>query len=176
MVSKGSSDGVFNSLPWERLEVTQTQDGAGKPRLGMLNITYRFAKYCVSNVIPVSRICGVCGPAALVRAPSVGFCSVKDTQPATPVSITVQVCTNTWISADPDIGRPQSWSGLATWSKITRDADHTQSRSGARPNCCSGVYTVTITGVYLLPLFFFRYQVVWYQVVSLGRCEMIKFG
>lgn len=43
MVSKGTSDGVFNSLPWERIEVIQTQDGAGQPRLGMLNVTSRFA-------------------------------------------------------------------------------------------------------------------------------------
>ncbi len=36
--SKGSSAGVFNSLPWERHEVIQIQDGAGKPGLGMLDI------------------------------------------------------------------------------------------------------------------------------------------
>ncbi|CAF98334.1 unnamed protein product, partial [Tetraodon nigroviridis] len=60
MVPQGSSEGVFNSLPWERLEVVQTQGVAGKPRL------------------------------ALVRVPSVGFCPVKDTHPVTPVSITVQ--------------------------------------------------------------------------------------
>lgn len=54
---------------------------------------------CVSNVIPVSWMCGVCASAALVRVPSVGFCPVKDTHPVTPVSITVQVCMNTWINA-----------------------------------------------------------------------------
>lgn len=44
MVSKGSSAGVFNSLPWERLEVIQTQEGADKPSLGMLNMMYIFAR------------------------------------------------------------------------------------------------------------------------------------
>uniref|UniRef100_A0A7N6BVJ0 alpha-mannosidase n=1 Tax=Anabas testudineus TaxID=64144 RepID=A0A7N6BVJ0_ANATE len=57
---KGNAAGVFNSLPWERHEVIQTQDGAGKPTL------------------------------ALVRVPSVGLSPVKETQPATPVSVTVQ--------------------------------------------------------------------------------------
>lgn len=36
--SKGTSTGVFNSLPWERCEVIQTQDSAGKPALGMIYI------------------------------------------------------------------------------------------------------------------------------------------
>ncbi len=35
--SKGNSAGVFNSLPWERHEVIQVQDGSGKPGLGMLD-------------------------------------------------------------------------------------------------------------------------------------------
>lgn len=35
---KGNAAGVFNSLPWERHEVIQTQDGAGKPTLGMSHI------------------------------------------------------------------------------------------------------------------------------------------
>eukprot|EP00066_Takifugu_rubripes_P004327 XP_003967613.1 PREDICTED: alpha-mannosidase 2C1 isoform X1 [Takifugu rubripes] len=60
MVTKGSSAGVFNSLPWERLEVIQTQEGANKPSL------------------------------ALVKVPSIGYSPVKDTQPVTPVSVTVQ--------------------------------------------------------------------------------------
>uniref|UniRef100_A0A3B3XAV2 alpha-mannosidase n=1 Tax=Poecilia mexicana TaxID=48701 RepID=A0A3B3XAV2_9TELE len=51
---KGSSPGVFNSLPWDK------------------------------NLL-------LCGPAALVRAPSVGMAPVKETQPATPVSVTPQV-------------------------------------------------------------------------------------
>uniref|UniRef100_A0A7N5ZTJ3 alpha-mannosidase n=1 Tax=Anabas testudineus TaxID=64144 RepID=A0A7N5ZTJ3_ANATE len=34
---KGNAAGVFNSLPWERHEVIQTQDGAGKPTLGTFN-------------------------------------------------------------------------------------------------------------------------------------------
>ncbi|XP_044049172.1 alpha-mannosidase 2C1 isoform X2 [Siniperca chuatsi] len=60
LVSKGNSAGVFNSLPWERHEVFQIQDGAGKPGL------------------------------ALVRVPSIGLSPVKDTQPVAPVSVTVQ--------------------------------------------------------------------------------------
>ncbi|TMS05957.1 Alpha-mannosidase 2C1 [Larimichthys crocea] len=58
--SKGNTAGVFNSLPWERHEVIQIQDGAAKPNL------------------------------ALVRVPSIGLSPVKDTQPVTPVSVTVQ--------------------------------------------------------------------------------------
>ncbi|XP_068168621.1 alpha-mannosidase 2C1 isoform X2 [Antennarius striatus] len=58
--SKGKSAGVLNSLPWERHEVIQTQDGAGLPGL------------------------------ALVRVPSLGLSPVKDTQPMTPVLVTVQ--------------------------------------------------------------------------------------
>ncbi|KAM3869694.1 alpha-mannosidase 2C1 [Diretmus argenteus] len=57
---KGDSTALFNSLPWERNEVVQLKDGAGQPGL------------------------------ALVRVPSVGLATVKDTQPATPVSVTVQ--------------------------------------------------------------------------------------
>lgn len=38
--SKGNCTGVFNSLPWERQEVIQIQDDAGKPGLGMLD-TYK---------------------------------------------------------------------------------------------------------------------------------------
>ncbi|XP_075326037.1 alpha-mannosidase 2C1 isoform X2 [Odontesthes bonariensis] len=56
--SKGSSVGVFNSLPWERHEVIQITDGSDK--------------------------------LALVKAPSVGVSPVKDTQPVTPVSVTLQ--------------------------------------------------------------------------------------
>lgn len=33
--SKGTSPAVFNSLPWERSEVIQTQDGAGPSSLGV---------------------------------------------------------------------------------------------------------------------------------------------
>ncbi|KAI3371290.1 hypothetical protein L3Q82_023907, partial [Scortum barcoo] len=58
--SGGKSAGVFNSLPWERQEVIQIQDGAGKSGL------------------------------ALVRVPSIGLCPVKDTQPVAPVSVTHQ--------------------------------------------------------------------------------------
>ncbi|XP_022046125.2 alpha-mannosidase 2C1 isoform X1 [Acanthochromis polyacanthus] len=58
--SKGNSTGVFNSLPWERHEVIQIQDGTDKPGL------------------------------ALVRVPSIGVSPVKETQPVTPVSVTVQ--------------------------------------------------------------------------------------
>ncbi|AWP08416.1 putative alpha-mannosidase 2C1 [Scophthalmus maximus] len=58
--SKGKSAGVFNSLPWERNEVIQTQEGAGKPDL------------------------------VLVRVPSVGVSPVKDAEPLAPVSVTVQ--------------------------------------------------------------------------------------
>ncbi|KAM4618384.1 alpha-mannosidase 2C1 [Polymixia lowei] len=54
---KADSNAVFNSLPWERHEVIQLQDGTGL---------------------------------ALVRVPSVGVAGVKDTQPVTPVSVTVQ--------------------------------------------------------------------------------------
>lgn len=43
--SKGNSDGVFNSLPWERHEVIQIQDGAGKPSLGM---SYIYTIYVVA--------------------------------------------------------------------------------------------------------------------------------
>ncbi|XP_061577780.1 alpha-mannosidase 2C1 [Cololabis saira] len=57
---KGSSVGVFNSLPWERHEVVQIQDGTDKPGL------------------------------ALVRAPSVGASPVIDIQPVTAVSVTLQ--------------------------------------------------------------------------------------
>ncbi|XP_041651823.1 alpha-mannosidase 2C1 [Cheilinus undulatus] len=58
--SKGDSAGVFNSLPWERHEVLQVQDGADTPRL------------------------------ALVKVPSIGLSLVKDTLPVAPVSVTVQ--------------------------------------------------------------------------------------
>ncbi|XP_039881724.1 alpha-mannosidase 2C1 [Simochromis diagramma] len=60
LVAKGSSMAVFNSLPWERLEVVQIQEGAEKSGL------------------------------ALVRASSIGVSPVKDTPPVTPVSVTVQ--------------------------------------------------------------------------------------
>ncbi|XP_029010098.1 alpha-mannosidase 2C1 isoform X2 [Betta splendens] len=58
--SRGTAAGVFNSLPWERHEVIQTAGGAGGPAL------------------------------ALVRVPSVGLSLIEETQPATPVSVTVQ--------------------------------------------------------------------------------------
>ncbi|XP_030586783.1 alpha-mannosidase 2C1 [Archocentrus centrarchus] len=60
LVPNGSSVAVFNSLPWERLEVIQTQDGSDKAGL------------------------------ALVRASSIGVSPVEDTPPVTPVSVTVQ--------------------------------------------------------------------------------------
>uniref|UniRef100_A0A665W9M1 Alpha-mannosidase 2C1 n=1 Tax=Echeneis naucrates TaxID=173247 RepID=A0A665W9M1_ECHNA len=44
--SKGTSAGVFNSLPWERHEVIQVQDGAGKPDLGMW---YDYNDYIVAS-------------------------------------------------------------------------------------------------------------------------------
>lgn len=37
-------------------------------------------------------VCGFFVTAALVRVPSIGVSPVKDTQPVTPVSVTVQVC------------------------------------------------------------------------------------
>lgn len=58
--SNGNSPGVFNSLPWERCEVIQIQDGKGKPGL------------------------------ALVDVPSVGVSPVQSKPPVTPVSVTVQ--------------------------------------------------------------------------------------
>ncbi|XP_075993503.1 alpha-mannosidase 2C1 [Genypterus blacodes] len=62
--SKGSgSPAVFNSLPWERNEVVQIQDDRGQAGL------------------------------ALVRVPSIGVAPVKDTKPATQVSVTVQTDT-----------------------------------------------------------------------------------
>ncbi|KAG7276249.1 hypothetical protein CRUP_018631 [Coryphaenoides rupestris] len=62
--SKGQtreSSAMFNSLPWDRHEVIELQDGAGHPSL------------------------------ALVKVPSVGVAVVKDTAPVTPVSVMVQV-------------------------------------------------------------------------------------
>ncbi|XP_047453152.1 alpha-mannosidase 2C1 [Mugil cephalus] len=58
--SRGSSTGAFNTLPWERQEVVQIQDGDDKPRL------------------------------ALVRVPSIGVSPINDAQPVTPVSVTAQ--------------------------------------------------------------------------------------
>ncbi|KAM9854997.1 alpha-mannosidase 2C1 [Aulostomus maculatus] len=58
--SNGNSPGVFNSLPWERHEVIQTQEGPGKPGL------------------------------ALVNVPSISVSPVKDTPPMTPVCVTAQ--------------------------------------------------------------------------------------
>lgn len=60
LVPNGSSVAVFNSLPWERREVIQIQDGSDKACL------------------------------ALVRASSIGVSPVEDTPPVTPVSVTVQ--------------------------------------------------------------------------------------
>ncbi|XP_051918255.1 alpha-mannosidase 2C1 isoform X2 [Hippocampus zosterae] len=60
LMSKGEATGVFNSLPWERLEVLQIQDGHSKHDL------------------------------ALVRVPSIGVAPVQHTKPATPVCVAVQ--------------------------------------------------------------------------------------
>ncbi|XP_077423773.1 alpha-mannosidase 2C1 isoform X2 [Vanacampus margaritifer] len=60
LVSEGDATGVFNSLPWERLEVLQIQDGPSHHSL------------------------------ALVRVPSIGVSPIQDTKPVTPVSVTVQ--------------------------------------------------------------------------------------
>ncbi|KAJ3596833.1 hypothetical protein NHX12_003233 [Muraenolepis orangiensis] len=57
---KCDSSAVFNSLPWERNEVVQLQDGDREPSL------------------------------AFVKVPSVGVAVVKDTQPSIPVSVKVQ--------------------------------------------------------------------------------------
>lgn len=104
---KGNAAGVFNSLPWERHEVIQTQDGAGKPTLGTFNpffngilccclltysITLKLFPSEINKVFFNLMLCCICGTAALVRVPSVGLSPVKETQPATPVSVTVQVC------------------------------------------------------------------------------------
>uniref|UniRef100_A0A669EDM4 alpha-mannosidase n=1 Tax=Oreochromis niloticus TaxID=8128 RepID=A0A669EDM4_ORENI len=48
LVAKGSSVAVFNSLPWERLEVVQIQEGAEKSGLGLLGIQYL---YCSPHTI-----------------------------------------------------------------------------------------------------------------------------
>ncbi|CAN9499336.1 unnamed protein product [Ophioblennius macclurei] len=58
--TKDGDLGVFNSLPWERNEVIQIQDGNGKSDL------------------------------ALVSVPSIGVAPVQSTRPTTPVSVTVQ--------------------------------------------------------------------------------------
>lgn len=89
MVSKGSSAGVFNSLPWERLEVIQTQEGADKPSLGMLNMMCIFDRVFLNTSLYHGSV--MSGSAALVKVPSIGYSPVKDTQPVTPVSVTVQV-------------------------------------------------------------------------------------
>ncbi|XP_053742227.1 alpha-mannosidase 2C1 isoform X1 [Synchiropus splendidus] len=60
LASTGDFTGALNSLPWERQEVIQTEDGPGKPAL------------------------------ALVKVPGVGFTPVRDTEPTDPVSVTVQ--------------------------------------------------------------------------------------
>ncbi|XP_077452949.1 alpha-mannosidase 2C1 [Stigmatopora argus] len=60
LLSKGDATGVFNSLPWERLEVLQIQDGPGEDHL------------------------------VLARAPSIGLCPIKDIKPQAPVCVTVQ--------------------------------------------------------------------------------------
>lgn len=45
---------------------------------------------------------GMYWSAALVKVPSIGFAAVRDTQPATPVSVTVQVCQSTiWLLSAP---------------------------------------------------------------------------
>ncbi|XP_028442064.1 alpha-mannosidase 2C1 isoform X1 [Perca flavescens] len=87
--SKGSSTGVFNSLPWERHEVVQIQDGAGKPDLGMLDI-YNTYVVAFRTTTAHLMLCGICCSAALVRVPSIGFSPVRDTQPVAPVSVTLQ--------------------------------------------------------------------------------------
>lgn len=57
LMSKGEATGVFNSLPWERLEVLQIQDGPSKHGLGMFDTIphqcyfYLFIDFhCVSYV------------------------------------------------------------------------------------------------------------------------------
>uniref|UniRef100_A0A3Q4AHU8 alpha-mannosidase n=1 Tax=Mola mola TaxID=94237 RepID=A0A3Q4AHU8_MOLML len=45
--SKGTKAGVFNSLPWERHEVIQIQDGTAKSGLGKFNILHIFTKYAI---------------------------------------------------------------------------------------------------------------------------------
>lgn len=57
-MSKGEATGVFNSLPWERLEVLQIQDGPSKHGLGMFDTIphqcyfYLFIDFhCVSYVL-----------------------------------------------------------------------------------------------------------------------------
>jgi len=97
--SKGQtceSSAVLNSLPWERHEVIELQDGAAHPSLG----TFSFSM-CIINLytFPIHRttfdiIWSSPSPlrvAALVKVPSVGVAVVKDTVPVTPVSVTVQV-------------------------------------------------------------------------------------
>lgn len=90
--SKGNSSGVFNSLPWERHEIIQSQDGTGKPGLGMLDI-YSIYVDALQTTTAFLMLGGICCSAALVRAPSIGLSPVKDTRPVDPVSVTVQVCT-----------------------------------------------------------------------------------
>uniref|UniRef100_A0A3Q3J1N8 alpha-mannosidase n=1 Tax=Monopterus albus TaxID=43700 RepID=A0A3Q3J1N8_MONAL len=71
--SKGDAAGLFNSLPWERHEVVQIQDGAGKPGLGMSD-TYGI-RYVVTFQTTTSylMLCAISATAALVQVPSVGF-------------------------------------------------------------------------------------------------------
>lgn len=85
--AKGSSTAVFNSLPWERHEVVQITDGTDAPVLGMLD----FLNIHVLTLKSTNMYQLLCGPSALLRAPSVGVSPVKDAQPVTPVSVTPQV-------------------------------------------------------------------------------------
>ncbi|XP_068578630.1 alpha-mannosidase 2C1 isoform X1 [Cebidichthys violaceus] len=87
--STGNSTGVFNSLPWERHEVIQIQDGAGRPGLGMLYV-YNIIVVVLQSTTAYLMLCGICCTAALVRVPSIGLTPVKDTQPVAPVSVTSQ--------------------------------------------------------------------------------------
>ncbi|XP_077372933.1 alpha-mannosidase 2C1 isoform X1 [Festucalex cinctus] len=60
IMSEGDATGVFNSLPWERLEVLQIQDGPSQHSL------------------------------TLVRVPSICVSPIQDTNPVNPVCVTVQ--------------------------------------------------------------------------------------
>lgn len=82
---------MFNSLPWERHEVIQIQDGVGKSSLGMYVFYIIFTEYTVFIHLVIH---GICCSAALVTVPSIGVSPVKDVQNVTAVSVTVQVCTS----------------------------------------------------------------------------------
>lgn len=44
--SKGSTAGLFNSLPWDRQEVIEIKDGTDGPDLGVENINYSYSDAC----------------------------------------------------------------------------------------------------------------------------------